>query len=260
MDVKPVKKYDGPDYPAKWVLDQHPELPRLIPKRWQNNPASLATLGALILLMAGCRNASAADQSSTARVAPIFQHGDGRGAFGCKVINPPVFLSEDEGRQIVIDEAKRAGIRFTEDVKAVSNVRLPVTDMFNHRYDKSGNPLPPSVTKVGTLKLDGTDTKRNLSFEFVSERDFKDMESDDHMIWSSVQSYDLQGLAKGVRNGLARIKPDGHIGVFYDPVRLDTSRSGSKKINALTSEKSAEETLRQQVRDFIKWLKAEGVI
>ena len=256
MDVKPVKKYDGPDYPAKWVLDQHPELLHLIPKRWQSNQAALAALGALILLMAGCRDAGAAGKVSAARVAPIFQHGIGRGAFGCEVINPPVFLSEDEGRQIVIDEAKRAGIKFAEDIKAVSNVRLPVTDLFDRRVDKSGNSLLPMETKVGTLKLDGTDNKRNVSFEFISESDLKVMLPEHFNVESTVEVWDVQGFARGVRNGLIKQKSEGRIGVFYDPVWVDSPKLD--KMNQ--SRDTIEKALRQQVRDFIKWLKAEGVI
>ena len=41
-------------------------------------------------------------------VAPIFEHGEGRLATGCIVITPPVFLSEEEGMQILREEFAKA--------------------------------------------------------------------------------------------------------------------------------------------------------
>jgi len=35
MSIEPVKSYRAPNYPTRTILDTHPELLRLLPKRWQ---------------------------------------------------------------------------------------------------------------------------------------------------------------------------------------------------------------------------------
>jgi hypothetical protein len=38
MRLKPLKRYQNPEYPIQAILEKHPELLRLIPKRWIRNP------------------------------------------------------------------------------------------------------------------------------------------------------------------------------------------------------------------------------
>jgi hypothetical protein len=110
MKVKPIKHYAGPNIPTSQILEEHPELLHLVPRRWHGNPTVIAALAGVCVLVSGCRQSAAKPAAS--RVAPLFQHGDGRGSFGCRAVNPPVFLSESEARQVIMDEAKRAGINF----------------------------------------------------------------------------------------------------------------------------------------------------
>ena len=92
--------------------------------------------------------------------------------------------------------------------------------------------------------------------------------------WGTAGGYDLIGTAKGLRDGIAKAKPGGAYGVFYDPTvgwndasakagPLDYKTSDSQariaKIHAAASQLAREE-LRKQVQDFILWLKAQGVI
>ena len=53
------------------------------------------------------------EKQASVLVAPIFEHGKGRGATGCIVIAPPVFLSEEDARQAIEEELKRIKINFT---------------------------------------------------------------------------------------------------------------------------------------------------
>jgi hypothetical protein len=46
-------------------------------------------------------------------VAPIFEHGEGRGATGCVVVTFPVFLSEEEAMQVIREELAEHGIDLT---------------------------------------------------------------------------------------------------------------------------------------------------
>ena len=45
-------------------------------------------------------------QRAAAVVAPVFEHGKGRGIAGCIVVAPPVFLSEEEALQVISEERR----------------------------------------------------------------------------------------------------------------------------------------------------------
>ena len=277
MDVKPVKKYDGPDYPAKWVLDQHPELLRLIPKRWRNNPAALASLGVMILLMAGCRNASVENQQSAihvaSTVAPIFLHGKGYGSFGCVAVNPPILLSEAEARKIIEEEGKRAGIIFKRDAVTLNQIDVPITNRYgfmDNLPDANGNKRTvkkKSTTARKSVTLDGYDLKRGIGYEYVSETDFTAWERINS--GATAYSFDMLNAAKDLKKGIALSDRGGYYGVFYDPevgigdaARKMGSKSGPRDYDKISkiAASMAKDELRAQVRDFIKWLKIEGII
>lgn len=273
MEISPVRSCAGPGYPARPQVDECPELLRLLPKRWQANPVVVAALTAC-LAMSNCGKAGAKD--APARVAPVFEHGRGQGSFGCVAVNPPVFLSEDEARQVIVDEAKRAGIRFGKDGRTLPKVQIPTNGKMEQVTDAKGNVKYEAKTGTQTraIPLDGLDSKRNIAFEFVSGQDLKDWESG-VTNYGTAGSYDVIGTAKGLATGMAKAKPRGTYAVFYDPAvgwtdgrkkaePLDYSdpkdwQARNAKITAAANE-LAREQLRAQVKDFIKWLKAQGVI
>ena len=81
----------NPRYPSSDYLEQHPELLSLVPERWRQN--------ALVVGVLAAQNSASAQQRAPgppSRVAPIFSHGEGRGAFGCLAVAAPVFLAEDQ--------------------------------------------------------------------------------------------------------------------------------------------------------------------
>ena len=211
----------------------HPELLRLVPERWQRNPHVLRILsGAVCLLLAA--------ETASAEVAPLFVHGEGRGAFGCIAVNPPVFLSEAEARQVIVEEAGKAGLKFEPDALTIPGATLPVTNL----YWCGGEP-GPLETRKGKLVLDGFDRKHNVAFEFVSDEDVADWKNRHPRCASSVSVYDVRGAATTLRDGLPSGKDAPQIGIFYEPA--SPKGHGAKE-------------LRAQVRDFIAWLKAQGVI
>ncbi len=242
MEVRPVKHYRQPRYPTNRILEQHPELLRLVPKRWQGNPLVITALTGLCILMAGCR----AGGQAASHVAPIFVHGAGRGGFGCVAVNPPVVLSEAEAHQVIVEEAKKSGID-----------------------------LKPGVQTALNTDLDGPDPRRLISYEFTSSKDTAARQRRSFWNRSSAYTLDCQAEANRFRDRLAKARPAGSYGVFYDPFvkprRLVYTRgsSGSTDSKAWVAERksardaakiAAKEEVREQVKDFIKWLKAEGVI
>ena len=280
MKVAPIKNYNGASFPTRRIIDEHPELLKLVPKRWQTNPAVLTALAGLCVMMADCRQSAGAE--TTSRVAPIFQHGDGRGGFGCRAINPPVLLSEDEAREVVVQEGKRAGVSFQPDAATLPSVAMPLTTRWPFRadLDKNDKYHPRKRTHRLSVKLDGTDPKRHISYEVVTRTDFDAWETKDlsKLRMCSAWGVDIVDAATEFRNGLIKARPKGVYGVFYDPCvgRRDAEKRydvhlpkyGTPNVDwkaeyAKMDNKAkdlARELLRAQVRDFIKWLKAEGVI
>ncbi len=272
MKVHPVRRYPTPRFPTRAILSAHPELLRLVPKRWRRNPVVLAGLalacGVTTLRWTGRHGALAS------HVAPIFQHGDGRGAFGCVATNPPVFLTEAEARQVVAEEARKAGITFQPDAHSLWGVAQPIT---SSEPRATGMSVQPAST-LTPFVLDGVDRRRRVAYEFVSKEDLAAWESRaPSMYVSSVSVFDVRGAAEALHKGIRVAGPVGAYAVFYDPAvgsddgrkALGSSSAGPSSATDWNQEgeradtaakQLAREELRRQVRDFVQWLKGQGVI
>lgn len=258
MKISPVRSYREPGLPTRVIVDEHPELLEVLPERWRGNPTVIAALTGLCLMASGHRSV-AGDKlapGSAPRIAPIFQHGDGKGSFGCVSVSPAVFLSEDEARQVVIEEAKRSGLDLSGAGPVVSGVSLP----------NYGVPPVNGKPRTEPLKLDGLDAKRRVAFEFVSMMDTREWSEPSG---STVESWDFRHKAMDIRDALSKNKPAYTVGVFYEPYAMPTGQAAyvkdaSGKVDWDATKRFMKkfdaEQLRAQVRDFIKWLKAEGVI
>lgn len=272
MRIEPLQKYAEPRLPTRDAVEEHPELLRLLPKRWQTNSAVVAALTAC-LAMTTCGNTEAAERVTN--VAPVFEHGKGSGSFGCSAVNPPIFLSEGDARQVIIEEAKRAGIRFSSDGRTLRDLTMPTDGTLGRVGDGKGGAKwePKFGTQVISVPIDGLEQKRNIAFEYISEQDLKDLKTGT-TTWGMVTSRDTLGTAKALAEGINRTKPGGTYGVFYDPAigwsdaydtlkPIDYSKGDWQTRADMTNaaaNKLAKEELRKQVQDFIKWLKAQGVI
>ena len=286
MTTRIVRRYAPPRYPTREYLLEHPELLQWIPERWRQHRLVLGVLSMVIPLIVS-RPALAGDSKNGAaagasRVAPVFVHGDGRGAFGCIAVNPPVFLSEDEARQVVQDEAKKAGIVFAADALTLKDVAVPVTDQFGfldeedrERAAKAGGQKPKAPapkTQKRDLVLDGYDKAHNVAYEVVSPKDFAEWERKDQTRMCTVSSYDYKTTAQVLANGLAQTREKTVFAVFYEPAahppKMDYPKSGASEAERKAfwearqkaAKEIGEQELREQVRDFLAWLKAQGVI
>src|ERR1035438_3198523 len=106
MQVTPVRSRRAPQYPSQQYLAEHLELLSIVPERWKSNPLVLRVLASVVSLTFAAEAAHAQTPAPAAsHVAPLFIHGEGRGAFGCVATNPPIFLSEDEAKQVIREEA-----------------------------------------------------------------------------------------------------------------------------------------------------------
>lgn len=293
MEIKPVTNCSRPEYPTRkeaqtapaWLLDHLPEA-------WRRIIAAGGT-GVVLLAagMSGCEGQSGppnggaqtqpsaavgtpADEAAHVRgnmkaiVAPIFNHGEGRGAIGCVVIAPPVFLTEEDALQVIQDELSKAGIELTSRKVILPEVGIktegPRSGMKDGKWVVKENEIEP-------LELQLADPKLHVGIEYVGQMNYCDLGGESSM--STVQIYDFKDRANFVAQQV-RVKSRGlYVGVLYDPAapmsqpKL-TSEQWKDRDLVQRRYKEAEdagraaarEDLRKQVRDLAAWLKQQGAV
>ena len=275
IQLEPLHHYHSEHYPTKEQVSLHPELLRIVPRRWANNPVVLTALG--LVLSAGLTACGTASQSilpdNSAPAAsdetgasdqpiadnssndpepldiPIFAHGTGRGSYGCESVAPPVFLSEEEAMQVIAEECAAQGIDISGE-KTISGT-FPATSTLPEAISGSDS----DKTYTGDLKLDGYSEDLGIGAEFVSTDDIIDWQVETEM-HATVDEYDLKGTAQRL------VDCTEGVAVFYDPTADDYREfTGSNEESYVESSKEQSlEELREQVRDFLQWLKGQGVI
>jgi hypothetical protein len=310
MQIKAVTTYPQPSYPNEQEYKQDPgqSYPQISKKAVlltilalaandNYNSKSTAQDKPKVGQLEKSNNDSLAQldtNKSATFVAPVFEHGEGRGAVGCEVIAPPVFISEEDARNIIIEMLAKHGIEFDIKDKAIDSLQF-VTNEEGHDYSKSFFDTFDVPTGTKELNLDLFSTKHNLGIEFVSRDDYFDMGGARSS--SSVQGYDLKKIAYDA-SGLLGKHGKFNSAVFYDPVEkidwnnpdnafeglegnlsdllekkngnkpADTDQSqpdSSSKESPIYKMQRSEymkglEELRAQVSDFISWLKDKGIL
>lgn len=288
MDIKPVKTTDKPKYPLKDEISVG-TLKSSVPVRWTHSAAAKAALGALAAMtLVGCvpemqtagvpvapsitsennynlTETPIVDGTPMGKfmiekinVAPLFLHGEGRGAFGCVMVAPPVFLSEDDALAVINETAKEYGLKFTAgDGPEFTGVTQPVTSLY-------GEETGPS-DKTTTLKPDFTDSEHGVVIEYVSVEDVRKWHKETGYA-VSVEEYDTEDVADQLSDGLEQADNNGFYtaGVLYDPCERCEPEDPSNeeewnKAEAKTRQMS-EEQLKAQAKDFFEWLKTQGII
>lgn len=228
-----------------------------------------------LIHLTGCSFVSEEAQAGEIIVAPIFEHGEGRGAVGCVVVSPPVFLSEEEAVQIVREELAKHGV----ELKAggtLKGVRIPSRMEMLDLVDKGGGEteVKESVVEMPDeakpLRLDGLDPDRKIAVKFVSCKGYHDLGGP--LSASTVQGYDFKDVARQVATAARQQAQDSvFFGVFYDPSTkfpLSEPADADDKVDWETAwkkreehgKKESEKLLRQQVQDFVGWLKEQKAI
>jgi hypothetical protein len=272
MKAQPLRKARTPKYPTRLEILARPVLlERHQPTAWRAVPemtGAVAFFLAANLAGQAAEKKAAGQVSAVAVVAPIFEHGEGRGATGCVMVAPPNFLSEEEAWQVIGEELSKKGLDLSEKEFEIQGVKIaPSTRGLAGVSGAAGNSGPDTP-----LKADRADPKRRVAVEFVSQKDYHRLGGGYSM--STVQSYDFKGVAKSVGEQVRKDATDKvHFGVLYDPasrvdpVSLNTGQNKTpedwvKAWQAAGSRGRAESQrlLRLQVQDFIKWLEAQGAI
>ena len=255
MKSKPVRKYAGPKYPTRTEVAARPGLlQRHQPPAWRNLPELTGAVG--LFLLADTARLAAADNpakdgktkspsQAVAVVAPIFQHGEGRGATGCIVMSPPVFLSEEEALQVIREEMAAKGVQLGTNQTTLAGVtverfRWLVPPAETSATNGTKPAVPKFEIKQEPFKTDAADAKKGVFVEFLSERnaDRWDLErAKEEGKWSggTVHSYDLPKTAAYVAERVKRQATDKLcFGTFYDPMAgtLDTSKQMAELLAA----------------------------
>lgn len=283
MEVRSLKEYRKPAYPDKTAVQVDSALLKTLPERWRHNATVCAALTATTaMLMTACTSqpetagapASTNTLQGTAMPAtpgpsrkspilsavavPLFRHGDGMGAFGCVSVAPPAFLTESEAFAVISEEAKREGIDFVQDDGELAHVDIPKTSISPGSKNILGY-------ESGTLKLDGLDNGRKIAYEFVSQADIESWS--DGQSSATVSSYDFIDTAQALDDSLSKADTGMTVAVFYDPhydgdafQKIRKESAGDLSAVEEKLKNLAKEDLRAQVRDFLAWLKAQGII
>jgi len=282
MKSKPVRKYSQPKYPTRLEIAARPALlHRHQPPSWRKWPELTGAAG--LFLLADATRLPAADSppnasqnpaaaKAVAVVAPIFEHGKGRGATGCIVMSPPVFLSEEEALQVIREEMAAKGLELATNQTAVAGVTLA-----DWSLPKPGVPKSPN-----TYKACAADPKKKVFVEFVSQRkawrwNYERGKEEGNLHLSTVQSYDMPKTAAYVAKRVKQQAADKiYFGTLYDPIAgtIDIQKAAAqsppgKSTGQLTrrllqlrvdARAESRRLLRLQVQDFLEWLQAQGAI
>jgi hypothetical protein len=284
MEVKPVKRYSLPRYPTRVEVGERPALLyETMPLAWKVSPHLVGAAAALIFL-SSCSPAkeNSPDQAyvlkgtslpgstpvptqfddypatpGTARVATLFMNGYGRGATGCVVVSPPSFLSEEEAIQIIREEMEVAGFTFTRENVAFPSIVIPRLVMEHYRDgDELKSRIVEDLDAGQVLNIDLLDDTRRIGIEYISE--------DDYMEWigprefSSVTDFNFPLAVKRLDDAVQRQGGNLVFTAFYDPL-VEDDLDVSPAVFTGSENRAASELLREQVRDFVDWLAAQGI-
>jgi len=276
--VAPVKKYAPPEYPTLADAQREPALLRRLPPRWEKNArvaAAAGLLGAITLTSCGIFKSSDTgynpESANFLNVAPIFAYGEGTGAIGCDMVAPPVFLSEQEALAIIKNEAESNGLKFNAAPPGYVATDNKPKEISQYSWDN-----PKYLLGGGEIGLDLYDSEKSVAVAYIPMESAGEVYPDPDGARSSVEIFRPRELAELAAGDFAKQKGDIAVGIFYDPgqdwgsdeqTRLvaglyETKGDWSEKLAQYESEAKilAEENLRAQIRDFIEWLQAQGII
>jgi hypothetical protein len=266
METKPVQDFERPAYPTR--------------REVLAGAASFA-----LLSLAGFNFAFAESEVGKISVAPIFNHGDGRGATGCVAVSPPVFLSEEEALQIVKEELAKHGVKLTagpvlKDLKIAPRETQQIGD------DEKTKKVVVDEENAAPLHVTGMDDKKSIAVEFVGYDNYRKLggvspyeitkvDREGHLTGSSGCSVSVYNFKEAAEYVAAEAKKQGKdrvfLGVFYDPLPIPPKPQPHKKDETVDRKaerekrekqlkEQSEKDLRQQAKDFAAWLKEQKAI
>ncbi|HPI20300.1 MAG TPA: hypothetical protein PKY56_08010 [Candidatus Kapabacteria bacterium] len=269
MQLKPVKIKKELGFPTINEFAQNPELLyKNIPSSWLKNKYVATSLAMFVL----CGNASNAQVPIKNRIDYVLQQEqkektskkketkkvkevkkqekkeitefspliESMGSVGCVSVAPPVYITEKEAYEIILNIFKD------------ENIELDTINCPEIKFN-----LQPNDREV-KLKIDAYNKEHNIAVEYVTSADKKSIDlMNTHL--SSGYNYFREPDARFIYDEL---KNQGYkySGVFYDePVYADyTEKNWEESIEKARQE--VKSNLIKQVQEFIIWLKNEGIL
>jgi len=256
IKVSPVRKKTIPQYPDQYSVQLNQLLLANKPLRWSAAPVAGTVLSAVVLLgLAGCGAAEERAYPPT----PLFEHGEGIGVYGCVAIAAPMFLSENDAFAILSDEFAKLGMTVIKGGPTAENIQIPQYDPCG---EWSGN--KEITTAKGSLTFDFSVKEESIVMEYVSKDNALEWEHGDMLV--SVSSTNYKELARTLNNSLNTAYTQSVQGIFYDPAESaryysdDFSPTFDREQEIAKARERALAALRAQIKDFIAWLAAQGII
>ncbi|MHC9538950.1 MAG: hypothetical protein AB9903_05475 [Vulcanimicrobiota bacterium] len=262
VKIKPEKGCRKPEYPDNDEFLKKNNIEDFIPERWKCDALAVGTL--LALTFSGCtapcaqtqiaasprptvqKSADELPTAGNAVAAPIFEHGYGFVRSGGESASHPRFLTEDEARQIIESEFKKAGVTFDRHDIKVNGV---AGDYGKCKTDKFRE-LELTNYK-GPVELDGYSTKNSFAYEFVSSDDSNQLLKLSSQMMSTAPPVGYTKPAAQILNDLFAQSEKVNVITFYDPISMKGS-TGDLEISR--------SELKAQISDAITWAKSKGWI
>ena len=255
MELKPVAHAKKPGYPDKYEIELDKTLLLHRPKSWLAKPIIGLTLSAIMAAgLTGCSadnlrgfiyGENGGDKEQTGQNGQTEDAGDGSNdennddngwdegiVMGGIKAWMPYYLTDHDALTVIADELSKSGFRL------VSEHIEPSIPFFPNSEEGFVQDVPPNVPSPDAFEFDGHfmhgDNKINL--EYVSMEDCESKKFSEAIAPNSY--YDPSETAENLKTALP------NAAIFHDPVT--------------DWEPYTEEQLREQVIDFIEWLRAMG--
>jgi hypothetical protein len=277
--AQPVRRVAVPAYPTKFDVLAEPDLlARHVTPAWLAK-AEVAGMLAVFLTasVAGCSDKAKLPRAhvnpqsaNTAIVAPVFEHGEGRGYIGGGVARG---LPEEEALQVIEEELTRAGLELSARNVALPDVVIP------HRRNDFFWDAAKGEWRLHLVELSGPGTPLQLKFQDADRRIALTYVGERSHYWlggpesgSMADACDFKEVAHFVADKFAASGTVGYLGVFYDPLvevgsEMDWAavvEGGQHRVSWQAEKghalRESKRLLREQVKDFVDWLKGQGVI
>lgn len=244
------------------------DAPAAPPSRFPASAPTPAPVPAGVLAAAyaeAVREVPAPAPSYVPLVAPILEKAlaeDGRGAFGCIAIDPPMMLSEADALDLIRQEFAKAGVRLlparelgerallpAERSRLTSKDRSEIATEAKEHVDEWGTfwEDPPAMTSRDHKWIFDLATKDgSLLVEYLSSTDSRALADENtfqenpdgsffiRMEWSSVTEYDFPRLADDLRVRFES-RPSSTpvlVALFFDPLARNTGFDDSNIYNS----------------------------
>ena len=195
-------------------------------------------------------------------------------------MSAPVFISENDAIEIISNEFNKVDLLIDTNNRPIISFQADAIADYCYQMEfatketkVSANSNKNYQAKLN-FKMSGIYKKNNLLIKFVTKSDYFKFHSDSCKSGFSIQGFNTKKAAILIQNELSKTSSINAV-VFYDPIAYINYNDDDEieKRDSLgniieidydkireAAKKEAKDLLTAQVRDFIQWMKNEGMI